>query len=213
MKCYTLKTIILGDSGVGKTTLLYKYCSGKFNVRNQSTVGVNFVSKYVKNNYNNFKDSIKLQIWDTAGQERFRSIIRSYYHNVCGCFIVYDTTNRNTFDSSLYWINEVRKTNDDAVLILVGTKIDLEDKRQVTYEEGYNISKNHNLPFFEISSKKCVDIIFNKMIEFIIEKIIENNEINDMKGVRNTVHLLDKSEKYSYFNRSSYTNNLRCCNR
>ena len=83
MKCYVLKTIILGDCGVGKTTMLYRYYNGTFNTENNSTVGVNFVSKYVKTLGNEFADIVKLQIWDTAGQERFRSIIRSYYRNVC----------------------------------------------------------------------------------------------------------------------------------
>jgi len=109
MKCFVFKTIILGDCGVGKTTMLYKYYTGNFNYNNQSTVGVNFVSKYVKNIQCNVADLIKLQIWDTAGQERFRSIIRSYYHNVCGCIIAYDITKKNTFDNLSYWMDEVRK--------------------------------------------------------------------------------------------------------
>ena len=163
MKCFVLKTIILGDCGVGKTTMLYKYYNGNFNSDNQSTVGVNFVSKYVKNLNCEFSDSIKIQIWDTAGQERFRSIIRSYYRNICGCIIAYDITNKNTFNNSLYWMDEVRKNNKDVVLILVGTKNDLEDKREIDYEDGVKLSNHYNIPFFEISSKtkkiaECTDI-------------------------------------------------------
>lgn len=186
MKCFVLKTIILGDCGVGKTTMLYKYYTGNFNHDNQSTVGVSFVSKYVKNIQGDFADLIKLQIWDTAGQERFRSIIRSYYHNVCACIIAYDITNKNTFDNSLYWMGEVKKNNEDVILILVGTKSDLEEKREVSYEEGVQLSNDYNIPFFEISSKGCVDIIFHKMVEMVIHKIVkmnDNQEINSCRGV------------------------------
>lgn len=183
MKCCVLKTIILGDCGVGKTTMLYKYYTGKFNSDNHITVGVNFVSKYVENIACDFAESIKLQIWDTAGQERFRSVIRSYYNNVCGCIIVYDITNRNTFNNSLYWMNEVRKNNKSVVIILVGTKTDLEGKREVEFEEGVSLSTNYNIPFFEISSKQCVDNVFHSMVETIINKLNNEDKTQDIKGV------------------------------
>lgn len=191
MKCFVLKSIILGDCGVGKTTMLYKYYTGNFNHDNQSTVGVNFVSKYVKNIKCDVADLIKLQIWDTAGQERFRSIIRSYYHNVCGCIIAYDITNKNTFDNSSYWMDEVKKNNEDVVFILVGTKNDLDDKREVSYEEGVKLSNYYNIPFFEISSTECVDHVFHQMVEMVIQKISENNDSSDIRHSRGVVEIDD----------------------
>ena len=191
MKCFVLKTIILGDCGVGKTTMLYKYYNGIFNSDNQSTVGVNFVSKYVKDVKCEFAELIKLQIWDTAGQERFRSIIRSYYHNVCGCIIAYDITNKNTFDSSLYWMDEVRKNNEDVVFILVGTKNDLEEKREVSYDAGVKLSNYYNVPFVEISSKECVDVVFYKMVDAILHKIDKSNDNQEMRHYRGVVEIED----------------------
>ena len=191
MKCFVLKTIILGDCGVGKTTLLYKYYTGNFNRDNQSTVGVNFVSKYIKNIQLDVADLIKLQIWDTAGQERFRSIIRSYYHNVCGCIIAYDITNKNTFNNSSYWMDEVKKNNEDVVLILVGTKNDLDDKREVSYEEGVKLSNYYNIPFFEISSTECVDHVFHQMVEMVIQKISKNFDSSDIRHSRGVVEIDD----------------------
>ena len=217
MKCFVLKTIILGDCGVGKTTMLYKYYNGNFNSDNQSTVGVNFVSKYVKNLNCGFSDSIKIQIWDTAGQERFRSIIRSYYRNICGCIIAYDITNKNTFNNSLYWMDEVRKNNKDVVLILVGTKNDLEDKREIDFEDGVKLSNHYNIPFFEISSKECVDSVFDKMVEMVINKIEKNTENQEISQFRGVLLIDDNNNDTDYgptFLRraTSFTSNTLCCN-
>ena len=217
MKCFVLKTIILGDCGVGKTTMLYKYYNGNFNSDNQSTVGVNFVSKCVKNLNCGFSDSIKIQIWDTAGQERFRSIIRSYYRNICGCIIAYDITNKNTFNNSLYWMDEVRKNNKDVVLILVGTKNDLEDKREIDYEDGVKLSNHYNIPFFEISSKECVDSVFDKMVEMVINKIEQNAENQEITQFRGVLLIDDNNNGTDYgptFLRraTSFTSNTLCCN-
>lgn len=191
MKSYNLKTIILGDCGVGKTTMLYKYYNGNFNQENESTVGVNFVSKYVETD--KYNKIIKLQIWDTAGQERFRSIIKTYYRNVCGCIIVYDITNKISFQNSMYWINELRQNNDSAKIIIVGNKKDLKDERKISFEDGLKMSNYYNAPFFEVSSKDYVDNIFEKLVDLVMEDInydIENEreteefcEKHIMKGI------------------------------
>lgn len=209
MKCYTLKTIILGDCGVGKTSLLYKYYNGNFNHETESTVGVNFVSKYIENNH--YDDVIKLQIWDTAGQERFRSIIRSYYNNVCGCIIVYDITNRNSFENCAYWIEEVCRNNSEVKLILIGTKKDLEQNRTVDYEEGIKLSNYHNIPFFEVSAKDCVCDMFEHLVKRIMTKVSDNNtNIDSMKGVV----YYDNFEMYAHQKkRNELSGSLRetCC--
>lgn len=213
MKCFTLKTIILGDCGVGKTTMLYKYDTGNFNNENNSTIGVNFVSKIVDNG----QHDIKLQVWDTAGQERFRSIIRSYYHNVCGCIVVYDITNIVSFNNCAYWIDEVRKNNVEAKIILVGTKKDLQHERCVDYTEGAELSDFYNIPFFEISSKECVVRVFDNLVKIIIEHIYNNHlNIETMKGVvqfENSETYKNNKRGYDYsdlFHLSTYS---RCCNR
>lgn len=210
--------IILGDCGVGKTTMLYKYYNGNFNHENQSTVGVSFVSKYI--NSDKYNDNIKLQIWDTAGQERFRSIIKTYYRNVCACIIVYDITNKTSFQNSMYWINEIRQNNDNVKLIIVGNKIDLKDKRAVSFEDGLKLSNYYNAPFFEISSKGYVDSIFEKIVDVVMEEInsdIENKmEPFDEKPIMKGIVMHDNIEIHSGVKERSRIMNsltyLGCCN-
>lgn len=210
MKCYTLKTIILGDSGVGKTTMLYKYYTGEFNDERDSTVGVNFVSKFIEET--RYEDFIKLQIWDTAGQERFRSIIRSYYHSVCGCIIAYDITNKTTFDNCIFWIEEVRKYNNNVKIVIVGTKTDLEEKREIEYDEGLKLSNYYKIPFFEISSKDCVDDVFEKIAEIVMENLKENEIRSDIKGV----NVIDNFDPYKYRSETRinkyFSSYPLCCN-
>lgn len=213
MKCYTLKTIILGDSGVGKTTMLYKYYTGEFNDERDSTVGVNFVSKFIEET--RYEDFIKLQIWDTAGQERFRSIIRSYYHSVCGCIIAYDITNKTTFDNCIFWIEEVRKYNNNVKIVIVGTKTDLEEKREIEYDEGLKLSNYYKIPFFEISSKDCVDDVFEKIAEIVMEKLKEN-EINEIRSDIKGVNVIDNFDPYKYRSETRinkyFSSYPLCCN-
>lgn len=184
MKCYNLKTIILGDCGVGKTTMLYKYYNGSFNYENESTVGVNFVSKYIDSD--KYEDVVvKLQIWDTAGQERFRSIIKTYYRNVCACIIAYDITNKTSFQNSMYWINEIRQNNDEAKMVIVGNKTDLEEQRVVSFEDGLKMANYYGAPFFEVSSKDYVDDIFDKLVDLVMEELEYNEETEKESLVEN----------------------------
>ena len=196
MKSYNLKTIILGDCGVGKTTMLYKYYNGIFNLENKSTVGVNFVSKYIKTD--KYNDIIKLQIWDTAGQERFRSIIKSYYRNVCACIIVYDITNKTSFQNSMYWINEIRKNNYSAKIIIVGNKTDLEEQRKVTFEDGLKLSNYYNVSFFEVSSRDYVDNIFEKLVDLVMEEVYcdaeDEIETFEKRAIMNGIIVRDNVE-------------------
>ena len=127
---------------------------------------------------------IRIQIWDTAGQESFRSITRSYYKNSTCAFIVYDITFKKTFDNVIIWLNECRDMCYKNILIcLIGNKIDLEDKREVTFEDGENFAKENNLLFFETSAKNGNNIneIFLESAKILMNKIekgeilIENN--------------------------------------
>ena len=124
---YLFKYIIIGDSAVGKSNILLRYIHDKFNEEFQSTIGVEFGAKNIK-----IEDKIyRIQIWDTAGQETFRSITRAYYKNsVCAC-VVYDITNRNSFQNIKSWIEDCKKQSPKTVfLILIGNKVDLEDRSE-----------------------------------------------------------------------------------
>ena len=174
---YMLKYIIIGDSGVGKSNILLQYLQGKFNEEFQTTIGVEFGAKNL-----NLKDKIyRIQIWDTAGQEMFRSITRSYYKNsVCAC-VVYDITNRNSFDNIRSWIEDCKKHSPKTVfLVLIGNKNDLESSRKVSYDEGEDFAKKYGMLFYETSAKtgKNINEVFMNSCSEIAKKI--NNGFYDL---------------------------------
>lgn len=142
----SLKLIIVGDSGVGKTNILTRYTKNIFNQDSKTTIGVEFGTKVLS--INNHK--IKLQIWDTAGQERYKAVTVAYYKGSKGAFIVYDVTNRNSFNSLENWISDIRKNGDkDTSIIIVGNKTDL-GNREISYEEGKKFAEMYSIYFFFI---------------------------------------------------------------
>jgi small GTP-binding protein len=181
---YLFKVIIIGDSGVGKSCILSRFTDRDFNREHDLTIGVEYGSKLININ----KRNIKMQIWDTAGQERFRSITRSYYRNVAGIIMVYDMTNRNSFNNIEKWLDDVRKILPNTPCItLVGNKSDLEYRRNVSKDEGINLAYKHNMVFIETSArnKEHIGDIFTNIAIEILEKV-DNNTLkpdNTMSGV------------------------------
>ena len=172
------KIIIVGDSGVGKSNILGRYINNIFKQDTKSTVGVEFASKKIKANGVN----IKLQIWDTAGQERYRSITSAYYRGSKGCFIVYDISSLQTFESVEKWYEEVLKSGEkDISVILIGNKCDLENERKVTVEMGENKARNLNCPFFETSALNNIHIedVFQSIAENIYNRCKDEKNLDD----------------------------------
>ena len=172
------KIIIVGDSGVGKSNILGRYINNIFKQDTKSTVGVEFASKKIKANGVN----IKLQIWDTAGQERYRSITSAYYRGSKGCFIVYDISSLQTFESVEKWYEEVLKSGEkDISVILIGNKCDLENERKVTVEMGENKARNLNCPFFETSALNNIHIedVFQSIAENIYNRCKNEKNLDD----------------------------------
>ena len=170
---YLLKYIIIGDSAVGKSNILTQYVYEKFSEEFQSTLGVEFAAK------NAVIDNkiYRIQIWDTAGAESFRSITRAYYKNSVCAFIVYDITKRETFENVQVWLDDIKNQCPQTVLlVLVGNKLDLENERQISYEEGESFAQKNNMYFFETSAKTGVNIenLFLKSVETINERIQED---------------------------------------
>ncbi|XP_034243309.1 ras-related protein Rab-37 isoform X2 [Thrips palmi] len=149
------KTILLGDSGVGKTSLLVQFDTGKFNTGTFSaTVGIGFTNKLVT------VDSVKvkLQIWDTAGQERFRSVTHAYYRDAHALLLLYDVTNKTSFDNIRAWLGEIREyAQDDVVIMLLGNKADCSE-RVVRREDGERLAREYSVAFMETSAKTGLNV-------------------------------------------------------
>ncbi|QRV99694.1 RAB6B, member RAS oncogene family [Ceratobasidium sp. AG-Ba] len=144
------KIVLLGDQSVGKTSLITRFMYDTFDNTYQATIGIDFLSKtmYLDDR------TVRLQLWDTAGQERFRSLIPSYIRDSSVAIVVYDITNRASFMSTSKWIDDVRsERGTDVIIVLVGNKADLSDKRQVTLEEATQKANELNIMFMETSAK------------------------------------------------------------
>ena len=174
---FSFKYIVIGNAAVGKSNIISRYTKGQFFENYQMTINLEYSSKDIK-----IKDkTYRVSLWDTAGQEEFRSISRGYYKSaVCG-LVVYDITNRDSFNNLSSWVEECRNNGPKTIsLVLVGNKTDLENKRQVTYEEGEEFANRNNMQFFETSALNGngIDKLFNDSVEAIIRKI-ENNYYKD----------------------------------
>jgi Ras-related protein Rab-2A len=145
---YIFKIIIIGDPGVGKSNILLQFTEKEFQKIHDMTLGVEFGSKIISAGGKKYK----LQIWDTAGQEAFKSITRSYYRGSIGCLLVYDVTNRTTFENIKNWLDDIKQyAPSNIVVTLIGNKIDL-NQRKVTYEEGHEFAEKNKIGFFETSA-------------------------------------------------------------
>lgn len=174
---YKIKIIVVGDSGVGKTNLINRFASDKFDTNSKATIGVEFVYKTLKIN----KEVIKVEVWDTAGQERYRAITSSYYKGAKGAIIVYDITNEDSFNNVESWMNEVtKKGKTDMQFLLVGNKKDLINDRKVTEQKGIDKAKELNMNLFEASAleKTNVNEAFNYLVKEIYLNIRKEKNIN-----------------------------------
>ncbi|ESO08054.1 hypothetical protein HELRODRAFT_185418, partial [Helobdella robusta] len=148
---YQFRLILIGDSTVGKSSLLKYFTEGRYEENCDPTVGVDFFARLLEVNPGL---KVKLQVWDTAGQERFRSITKSYYRNSVGVLLIYDITKRSTFDHIGDWLNEVRVHIEPqrAIYMIVGHKADQEDKRQVGVREARQFAEYHGFRHIETSA-------------------------------------------------------------
>lgn len=144
------KLVFLGEQNVGKTSLITRFMYDSYDNTYQATIGIDFLSKtmYLEDR------TVRLQLWDTAGQERFRCLIPSYIRDSTVAVVVYDVTNTISFDRTTKWISDVRvERGNEVIIMLVGNKTDLGDKREVSTEEGECKAKELNVMFIETSAK------------------------------------------------------------
>ncbi len=201
---FLYKLILIGDPAVGKTAICGKLNRNKFPEVYETTVGVDFNVAHIM--LQNGK-KIKCQLWDTAGQETFNSIISSYYRNVAGAIVVFDLSNRESFENVSFWLNEIQKYKDMHIphlpTIIIGNKLD--KKREITLEEAQNFSKNNNCLYCETSAKDSTNI-YGSLSTFC--QYIHNKYINEGYSNGISTSFIEEEE-----NTPSNYNILKfCCN-
>ena len=200
---YLFKILLIGNTFVGKSSLLQRFIDQSWNGKFDPTIGVDFVRIIKNKKIQKLKTievegkKVKLQIWDTAGEERFRNITSSYYKGGHGILLMYDITNRNSFESIKNWLIEVEKHADKNIYkILIGNKIDLEKDRDITYNEGKEYAESEGMKFIETSAKDGSNI--EEAFELITKEIIKSNinkNVNEIENKNNSkINLGDNIE-------------------
>ena len=196
---YLFKLLLIGNSSVGKSSLLFRFVENVWDDNFVPTIGVDFVSYIYNNSSINLQKlktlevngkKVKLQIWDTAGQERFKNITASYYRGGNGVLVVYDITDRESFDNLNSWLIEIEKNaNKNVYKLLIGNKSDLEDKRKVTYQEGKDFATSNGMQFMETSAKTASKV--QEAFELLTQEIIKSsiNKDRGMERKEKAVHL------------------------
>ena len=201
------KIVLLGECGTGKSSMAEQYVNDNFQSTSISTIGVDFLSKIVECG----NKRIKVQIWDTAGQEKFHNLICSYFRECCMAILVFDITDYRSFQKIDYWIDEFeRYTLDEKKkpLMLVGSKSDVESRREVTKEEAVNKAIDIGCEYIECSAKENINIedVFQKTINLIYSKIQEG-EIDPEKSSGIKLH----TRVESFYLHRPHTPEPKCC--
>ena len=178
------KIMVLGESKVDKTQLIKRYTKDQFGGVYLTTVGMDFQDKIIE-----IEDKkVRLQIWDTAGQERFRNVTKSYFQSSQGLVLVYDITDRESFEKLNFWVDNIKNNApENAKFILVGNKCDLANERKVSYEEGENYAKNLNIKFFEASARDGTNV--NELFFYLANEIYQDIKLKGNNNSNNGVIL------------------------
>ena len=168
---YIFKVLLLGNSDVGKSSLLLRFVDKVWTDSFVPTIGVDFKVKTMQIG----EKTVKMQIWDTAGQERFRNVVASYFRGSNGILLIYDVTNKDSFKNLDNWLEVIENNASDNVLkILIGNKIDLVDEIEVKHEEGQQFANRFNMQFIETSAK--LDTNVSEAFETLAKLMIECNK-------------------------------------
>jgi len=197
---YSFKVLMIGDSGVGKSSLLLRFTSDTYN-NISLTIGVDFKEKLMTVG----GKRLKLTIWDTAGQEHFRTLTKSYYRGAQGIILVYDVTRLETLTKlSDVWLEEVDvySTNQDCIKMLIGNKVDMESERVVSKEEGIEFARQHGCSFHECSAKTSVNV--EKFFEELVLKILETPSLLEESSSGAKKNIFDQEQP-------KVTPNDSCC--
>ena len=206
---YIFKVILIGDSNTGKTSLINRFVNKTFDEKYLCTIGVDFFMKTIEVD----EQTIKLQIWDTAGMEKYKSISSSYYRGSHAAFVIFDLTNKNTFDSITKWIEAYHKSNNPQFqknVVLIGNKSDLVDSREITRAEAENFAKMNKMVYWETSAKEGnnVEEVFTYIGQLLFETYKDENAL-----VGNSLFMnKDNTQSDSKFtNILHITDRKKCC--
>ena len=185
-----LKIMVLGESMVGKTSLITRYTNDKFGGRYLCTVGIDFQKKKIELN----NKTVLLQIWDTAGQERFRNVTKNYFQSSQGFVLAYDINNKESFEKVQFWVQEIKSNAEEQIkCILIGTKCDI-DRREVSEEEGHDLAKKYGYKFLETSAKENINI--NETFDILVSEILSNFTENKRQSLTlSSIHTHKKKKK------------------
>ena len=211
IKITPLKIILIGESSVGKTSIIKRYIDNKFNNDCKSTISASIEKKLYRIDNDNI---LELNIWDTAGEEKYRTVTKQFYKDSHGALIIYDITKKETFEKINSWLNELRELSPpDIIVFIIGNKNDLNQKREINFNETKIFSENNHISFYEVSAKNGnnVDAVFQVLSNKIFEKMKEeeNNENKYLRrGERGSIEINKKN-----FNKKINNNNKKeyCC--
>ena len=206
---FTFKVIVLGASGVGKTCILQRYCNDVYDENIQkATLSFDYLSKIIRIG----DKKVKIDVWDTAGQERYHAMARTYYKDVHGAILVFDTTNRVTFKRMNIWMDDLSKHgNNLEERIIVGSKVDLMEERQVDQYESKKYAVENDIAWTECSAKEAIGIddIFRILVKRMIDKYNDNPEFRELTP-RPTVVYNDDRKKSAKI-RKDNLKTTKCC--
>ena len=187
---HTFKILTIGESGVGKTCILRRFVEDKFLKNHLATIGIDFKTKNI------IVDGVqvKLKIWDTAGQERFRNITNQYYKGADGIILVYDVTDRTSFEKIREWMNQIKQntTEDEIGLVLLGNKCDA-DLRDVSENDGIELGKELGIQYFESSAMNNINI--SESFNYLAKQILSKKKIDTPTKVSNNKNLNTPQKK------------------
>lgn len=195
------KILLLGDCSVGKTCFLLRYVEDTFTENHITTIGVDYKTKVFQEEKS--AQLIKLQIWDTAGQDKFRCITKNYFRGSNGILLIYDITNQNSFKNIRNWVSQIKESlADEACIVLVGNKVDLDAERKVATGTGQNLANEFKMDFFEASAKNNFNIesAFAALAQEMVKKYENNIERSksEVKGKPSEGFAADAEKGRSY---------------
>ena len=212
---YLFKIVVIGDSGVGKSSICSRFANGVFDDRFVTTIGVDFEICTI----NLDADTAKLQIWDTAGQERFKSITSSYYRGAQGIIIVFDVTSWESFRNVKTWLEEVdERIGDGCIKLILGNKSDQQCKREISFDVAKNYADNLGIPYLETSAKNSTNVeqaFVNLAMEIKRQTLSEGERTNRSSNAHaaptNAAFSFKSMQTKSMLNNSTLSS-FSCCN-